>query len=162
MKSLAGLLLIFGLVARGAPVGPAAPAVFRLPTANRALLQPGGEERYFAGTEGKPWTSGTYGFVRSEGAQFHEGLDIRCVQRDRRGDPQDPVLATADGVVVYVNDRPSLSNYGRYLILRHSLEGLEVFSVYAHLSAVRDGLRPGGPVRGGDPIAVMGRTSNTH
>ena len=50
---------------------------FQLPTANRALFEKGGEERFFVGTVGKPWTSGTFGCVRSDGWQMHEGLDIR-------------------------------------------------------------------------------------
>jgi len=40
---------------------------FQLPTANRALFDKGGEERFFVGTVGKPWTSGCFGCVRSEG-----------------------------------------------------------------------------------------------
>src|ERR1700704_3284425 len=82
---------------------------FLLPTSNHALFEKGGEEKFFVGTVGKPWTSGTFGCVRSEGWQVHEGLDIRCLQRDRRGEPVDPVMATADGTVAYVNTRPSLS-----------------------------------------------------
>ena len=46
------------------------------------------------GTVGQPWTSGTFGCVRSGGWQMHEGLDIRCLQRDKHGEPLDPVLAT--------------------------------------------------------------------
>src|SRR5881296_2947055 len=69
---------------------------FHLPTANRALFERGQEEKFFVGTVGKPWTSGGFGCVRSEGWQLHEGLDIRCLQRDRHGEPMDPVLATAD------------------------------------------------------------------
>lgn len=93
---------------------------------------------------------------------MHEGLDIRCLQRDKSGEPVDPVLATADGVVVYVNTRPSLSNYGNYIVVRHQVEGLEIYSLYAHLREVRAGLRAGMPVKTGEAIAVMGRTSNTH
>src|SRR5262245_42725023 len=96
--------------------GPA----FRFPTSNRALLEPGREESFFVGTAGRPWTSGQFGCVRSGGQQFHEGIDIRCLQRDRRGEPTDPVLASADGTVAYINARPSLSNYGNYIVLRHS------------------------------------------
>ena len=98
---------------------------FQLPTANRAVFEPSGEERFFVGTVGKPWMSGTFGCVRTDGWQLHEGLDIRCLHRDRRGEPTDPILATADGTVAYINKRPSLSNYGNYLILRHSIEGIE-------------------------------------
>src|SRR2546425_891614 len=134
---------------------------FLLPTANQALFEPGGEEKFFVGTVGKPWTSGTFGCVRTSGWQMHEGLDIRCLQRDKHGEPIDPVMATADGTVAYINTRPSLSNYGNYLILRHSIEGLEIYSLYAHLREVRPGLKAGQPVKAGERIAVMGHTSNT-
>jgi murein DD-endopeptidase MepM/ murein hydrolase activator NlpD len=139
---------------------PAQP--FRFPTANHALLEKGGEERFFVGTAGKPWTTGMFGCVRSEGHQLHEGLDIRCLQRDKRGEPTDPVLATADGTVAYINKRPSLSNYGNYVVLRHQVEGIEIYSLYAHLSEVRDGLKIGQGVKAGETIATMGRTANTH
>jgi len=133
----------------------------QFPTANRALLEAGGEERFFVGTAGKPWTSGQFGCVRSGGGQLHEGDDIRCLQRDRRGEPIDPVMATAEGAVAYVNSKPGLSNYGNYVVLRHLLDGVEVYSLYAHLSAVRPGLKVGDAVHGGERIATMGRTSNT-
>jgi len=135
--------------------------VFLLPTANRALFEKGGEEKFFVGTVGKPWTTGTFGCVRSDGAQLHEGLDIRCLQRDKRGEPTDPVMATADGHVAYINTRPSLSNYGNYIVLRHEIDGLEIYSLYGHLSEVRAGLKVGQAVKAGEPIAVMGRTANT-
>jgi murein DD-endopeptidase MepM/ murein hydrolase activator NlpD len=135
--------------------------VFQLPTANHGILEPGKEESFFVGTAGKPWTSGTFGCVRSDGWQMHEGLDIRCLQRDRKGEPMDPVMAAADGTVAYVNTRPSLSNYGNYVILRHQIEGLDVYTLYAHLSSVRAGLKFGVPVKAGEQVGVMGRTSNT-
>src|SRR5215475_6837797 len=134
---------------------------FQLPTANRALFEKGGEERFFVGTVGKPWTTGTFGCVRSDGAQMHEGLDIRCLQRDKRGEPTDPVMATADGTVAYVNMRPPLSNYGNYVVVRHKIEGIEIYSLYAHLHEVAPGLKAGQTVKAGDVIAIMGRTANT-
>ncbi|HXC98443.1 MAG TPA: M23 family metallopeptidase, partial [Verrucomicrobiae bacterium] len=136
--------------------------MFQFPTANHALLEPGGEERFFVGTTGKQWTTGTFGCVRSDGQQIHEGLDIRCLQRDKRGEPTDPVMATADGTVAYINTRPSLSNYGNYIVLRHVIEGMEIYSLYAHLQTVVPGLRAGQAVKAGETIAIMGRTSNTH
>ncbi len=135
--------------------------VFNLPTSNRALFEKGGGDKFFVGTTGKPWESGTFGCVRSGGQQMHEGLDIRCVQRDKRGEPMDPVTATTDGTVAYINRKPQLSNYGNYIILRHRIEGIEIFSVYAHLSEVQSGLKVGQAVRAGERIATMGRTSNT-
>jgi len=136
--------------------------MFLLPTANRAIYDPdGGQERYFVPTVGKTWTTGTFGCVRSDGWQIHEGLDIRCVQRDRHGEPADPVMATADGTVAYINKRPSLSNYGNYIVIRHQIEGMEIYSLYAHLQSVREGLKAGDAVKAGETIAIMGRTSNT-
>jgi murein DD-endopeptidase MepM/ murein hydrolase activator NlpD len=134
---------------------------FVLPTPNQAVLEAGGEERYFVGTVGKPWRSGTFGCVRTDGRQMHEGLDIRATRRDARGEPLDPIRATAAGTVAYVSRRPSLSNYGNYLVLRHVIEGVEIHSLYAHLSKIRADLAPGVAVRAGEEIATMGRTSNT-
>jgi len=151
--SIFGCVCVQGMVACAQP--------FQLPTANRALFEKSGEERFFVGTAGKSWTSGTFGCVRSDGWQIHEGLDIRCLQRDKRGEPTDPVAATADGTVAYISAKPSLSNYGNYILLRHSIEGLEIYSLYAHLREIRPGLKPGQPVKAGETIATMGRTSNT-
>ena len=149
----ASLLLCLQLAALAQP--------FHLPTANQALFEKGGEEKFFVPTQGHDWTSGCFGCVRSGGAQMHEGLDIKCLQRDRRGEPTDPVMATADGTVAYISDRPSLSNYGRYIVLRHNIGGLEIYSLYAHLSEFAPGLKTGQAVSAGQKIAVMGRTSNT-
>jgi murein DD-endopeptidase MepM/ murein hydrolase activator NlpD len=134
---------------------------FQLPTANHALYENAAEERFFVGTVGKPWLTGTFGCVRSGGWQMHEGLDVRCLQRDGHGEPTDPVLATADGTVAYISTRPSLSNYGNYLILQHQVEGLEIYSLYAHLREIRQGLKIGQTVKAGETIAIMGRTANT-
>jgi len=92
---------------------------------------------------------------------MHEGLDIKCLERDKRGEPIDPVMASASGTVAYINSNPALSNYGNYVIMRHHIDGLELYSLYAHLSAVRPGLKVGQKVEAGEPIAIMGRTSNT-
>jgi peptidoglycan LD-endopeptidase LytH len=135
---------------------------FQLPTANHALYEHGAEERFFVGTVGKQWETGTFGCVRSGGWQMHEGLDIRCLQRDGHGEPTDPVLATADGIVAYISTRPSLSNYGNYLILQHQVEGMEIYSLYAHLREIRPGLKIGQSVKAGETVATMGRTANTH
>ncbi|MCP5519721.1 MAG: M23 family metallopeptidase [Verrucomicrobiales bacterium] len=134
---------------------------FYMPTRNRALFERGGAERFFVGTTGKPWTSGMFGCTRSSGGQFHEGLDIRCKERDSQGEPADEILSTADGVVVHATTNPALSNYGNYLIVRHRIDGLEVYSLYAHLSRVRDGISAGRSVRAGEVLGIMGRTANT-
>lgn len=151
----------FALLVLGIAAGNCFADILQLPTANRAIYEKGGEERFFVGTVGKPWTSGTFGCVRSDGYQIHEGLDIRCLQRDKHGEPADPVMATADGTVMYINSRPSLSNYGNYIVIRHVIDGIEIYSVYAHLQSIREGLKAGQTVKAGETIAIMGRTSNT-
>ncbi len=158
------VLAFFGLAVllEGNVFAAASPPLrFQLPTANQAIFEKEGGARYFVGTVGRPWTSGGYGCVRSSGAQLHEGLDIRCLQRDRQGEPTDPVLATADGTVAYINANPSLSNYGRYLVVRHQVEGLEIYSLYAHLRAIQPGLKTGQAVRAGEKLGTLGRSANT-
>jgi murein DD-endopeptidase MepM/ murein hydrolase activator NlpD len=152
---------LFAVLLASRTVSADAAEVFQFPTANRALIEPGGEERFFVGTIGRGWTSGAFGCVRSEGWQFHEGLDVRCLERDKRGEPIDTVHATLSGTVAYLNQRQALSNFGKYIILRHAVDGVELYSVYAHLSEIRAGLQAGQAVKAGDQIAVMGRTANT-
>ncbi len=158
---------IRGAWARWLAVGLAAAAMpalaqpFQLPTANHAIWEKGGESRFFAGPAGRTWEGGLFGCVRTGGQQLHEGIDIRCIQRDRQKEPADPVLAAAGGTVAYVNRKSSLSNYGQYLILKHQIDDIEVYTLYAHLREIRSGLGPGDAIAQGEKIAVMGRTSNT-
>ncbi|HUC84586.1 MAG TPA: M23 family metallopeptidase [Candidatus Acidoferrales bacterium] len=155
------LLVIFAIAALSA-AGARAQSPFQFPTANHLLYEPGQELKFFAPTApDKPWTSGSFGCVRSDGWQMHEGLDILHQHTDRHGEPTDPVMATADGTVVYVSTKAALSNYGKYIVIRHLIEGLEIYSLYAHLSAIQPGLVAGKAVKGGEVIAIMGHTSNT-
>jgi len=134
---------------------------FILPTANRAIFKSGGEDDYFVPTPGKTWQSGTFGCVRTEGHQMHEGLDIKAVHKDAHGEPTDSIFAAASGRVGYLNATPGLSNYGKYIILQHEIEGILVFTIYAHLSRFAEGLSVGDAVKQGQVIATMGRTTNT-
>lgn len=164
LRWLGGLglgLWIASLAAASAPSTPPSPLPLRFPTPNTALLEPEGGERFFVGTAGKPWTHGTFGCTRTGGWQLHEGIDIRSVERDSRGEPTDPVFATADGIVAYINNRAGLSNYGIYLVLEHELGGMRLWSLYAHLKEVREGLQVGDALQSGERIATMGRTANT-
>lgn len=130
-----------------------------LPTANDALLRPGGDADFFQPTVEGTTESGMFGCVRREGQKFHEGIDIKCRQRDRRGEPIDPVHAVADGEVAFVNAKPGLSNYGRYIVLAHQWDGVQVFTLYAHLRDVA--AVAGQPVRRGQVIGTLGRSTNT-
>lgn len=158
MNRTARALALFLLSAGWALAQP-----FQLPTANRNLLVSGGEAAFFAPTPGRTWQSGGFGCVRNDqyGPRLHEGIDILVQQKDRRGEPLDPVLGSADGEVAYLNSKPGLSNYGKYVMVRHRIEGVEVYTLYAHLSEIRSGLRVGDRVKAGDRLGTMGRTTNT-
>ena len=134
---------------------------FHLPTPNQAIFEAGKEAGYFTPTIGRTWPSGTFGCVRSEGWQMHEGIDIKCTQRDARGEPIDPVSAAADGTIAYTNAKAGLSNYGNYIVMQHQVDGLTVYTLYAHLRAIASGLSIGQARKSGEIIATMGRTSNT-
>src|ERR671925_1916859 len=94
-----------------------------LPTDNDTLFSGGGAafyqyiERNYKGVKSTPWEGGQYGFVRDPTdtaggvvyTRFHEGIDIRPVHRDARGEPLDEVRAIADGKVVHINLMPRYS-----------------------------------------------------
>jgi hypothetical protein len=132
-----------------------------LPTANDALLRPGAEAEFFQPTVEGTTESGMFGCVRSHGYRFHEGIDIKCLQRDRHGEPIDPVHAAADGVVAFINTKPGLSNYGRYIVIQHVWDGVQVCTLYAHLREIAAGISTGQPVKKGQVIATLGHSTNT-
>lgn len=119
-----------------------------LPTDNSALFRDRPEEFYmftdrdFEGRRTFPWQGGQYGFVRGPEriggkvvlTKFHEGIDIRPVRRDADGEPLDDVRAIEEGKVVHVSNDEHDSNYGRYVVIEHRVEGTPVYSVYAHLA----------------------------
>ena len=132
-----------------------------LPTVNRSLLDTdGGRERYYVETSGSTWEKGQYGCVRSGGNQIHEGIDIRPLHRDARGEATDAVYCVADSTVVYRNDRPGRSTFGTYLVLQHQVDSLEVYSLYAHLSSINPEVVPGLKLSAGEIVGIMGRTTN--
>ena len=90
--------------------------------------------------------------------RFHEGIDIRPMQRDARGEPLDAVRAIADGTVVYTNVVSGYSNYGRYVVVEHRWDGSSYYSVYAHLASIM--AKAGAKVNRGDQLGVMGHTGD--
>lgn len=132
---------------------------FSWPTPNRAWEQ----GRDFAAwvqptVSGEP-ESGLFGCVRSSGGQFHEGLDIRPVGRDRAGEATDKVTAAMTGVVRHVNAVAGNSSYGRYIVVEHPNQTPAVYTLYAHLARIEAGVRPGTAVQRGDVIGTMGRSA---
>jgi len=103
--------------------------------------------------------SGGFGGVRSGGTHFHEGIDIVPLSRDRRGEPMDDVLAAMTGVVRHINSSAGDSGYGRYIVLEHPEETPGVYTLYAHLARIAQGLRVGVVVKAGQVIGTMGHSS---
>jgi murein DD-endopeptidase MepM/ murein hydrolase activator NlpD len=141
-----------------------------LPTENQALLHgdPANFYQYvqrdFEGQVSQPWEGGQYGFVRNPVrfgstiicTRFHEGIDIRPLNRDSSGEPTDVVHAIAAGKVAYTNTVAGYSNYGRYVVVEHSFDNCPYYSLYAHLSLIM--VKPGDNVAQNAPLAVMGHT----
>jgi peptidoglycan LD-endopeptidase LytH len=107
---------------------------------------------------GDPATGG-FGGVRSSGSQFHEGLDIKPVARDRQGEPLDDVFAAMPGVVRHVSASAGDSSYGRYVVLEHPTMTPAVYSLYAHLARIAPGVRVGEQVAAGQVLGTMGHSS---
>ncbi len=103
--------------------------------------------------------SGGFGGVRSNGTQFHEGIDIKPVKRDRRGEPLDPVFAALPGVVRHVNASAGASSYGRYLVLEHPDFAPAIYTLYAHLARIAPEVKAGARVAAGQTLGVMGHSS---
>src|SRR5438067_11468520 len=141
-----------------------------LPTDNDALFSGDGPafyqyiERDYNGVKSTPWEGGQYGFVRdpketSAGiayTRFHEGIDIRALHRDSRGEPLDEVRAICDGKVVHTNLVSGYSNYGKYIVIEHHWDSSNYYSLYGHLSSIA--VKPGDTVKRSQSIAIMGYT----
>lgn len=148
----------------------AAQITLRLPTGNDALFSNSPQDFYmyvdrnYEGVRSKPWEGGCYGFTRTpvktaEGPvciKFHEGIDIKPMKRDARGNPLDEVRPIAGGRVVHVSDTPGDSSYGRYIVIEHKTPEGPLYSLYAHLS--QTACRPGDVVGTGNVIGTLGFT----
>lgn len=145
--------------------------VYRLPTTNNALFQ--GDyagfymycDRTFEGEHTQPWEAGTYGMVRnpfraSDGSimfsRMHEGIDIKPLHRDSKGEPLDEIRPVAPGKVVHINQKPGDSNYGRYVVIEHRIPEGKIYSLYAHLASVS--CQIGQRVGTGNILGIMGHT----
>lgn len=87
--------------------------------------------------------SSEYGFRRS---RMHHGIDIAA-------DLRQPVLASADGVVIFAGQ---MSGYGNVIIIQHDQQTV---TLYAHNLVNHVGR--GQSVRAGDAIALLGSTGRS-
>ncbi len=129
------------------------------PTPNRAWQEGRPLDAYIQPTVSGEVQSGCFGCVRSDGFQFHEGIDLKPVGRDRRGEPTDEVYAAMAGVVRHVNPHAGESSYGRYVVIEHPGLAPAIYTLYAHLARMLPGIKPGAAVERGQPIAIMGHSA---
>lgn len=136
-----------------------------LPTANQALFSRNQVADFYQPTSSGRIISAGFGCVRNPNfwgsfTRFHEGIDIRSVQRDEDGEPRDPVRSMGEGRVAYANRDTGKSNYGKYVVVEHDLFGPRFYSLYAHLASVDDRIEPGQSLSRSARLGIMGRTSN--
>ncbi|MFT3831628.1 MAG: M23 family metallopeptidase [Opitutaceae bacterium] len=129
------------------------------PTPNTAYVEDRPIEEYVQPTASGDPQSGLFGCVRSGGYQFHEGIDLKPIKPRLRGEPTDEVCATMDGVVRHIAAKAGQSSYGRYVVLEHPGATPAFFSLYAHLGAIRPGLKVGDTVRRGEQLGTMGHSA---
>lgn len=129
------------------------------PTPNPAWAQGRGLESYVQPTASGEIASGLFGGTRSGGRQFHEGLDLKPIRRNAKGEATDPIFAVMDGVVRHLATAAGSGGYGRYVVLEHSGVKPAVYSLYAHLGSIDPALRLGGAVKRGQVIGIMGRSA---
>jgi len=111
-------------------------------------------------TESGDPASGGFGCVRNDGMRFHEAVDLRSFERDKRGESLDAILAAFDGKVRYVNAKAGKSSFGRYIVVEHSEMGLHYYTLYAHLRRIQPGIKAGSMVHAGQRIGTMGRSAS--
>lgn len=151
------LVACAGLFAAGAGGAERFPLAWPTPSTAWAEGQPPQQWLQHAGS-GDPLTGG-FGGVRSAGTHFHEGIDIKPVARDRRGEPLDAVMAAMAGVVRHISAAPGASSYGRYVVIEHPAMEPALYTLYAHLAAIAPGLREGTAVAAGQALGTMGHSS---
>lgn len=129
------------------------------PTPNPAFLQGRPLEAFVQPTVSGRTESALFGCVRNDGARFHEGLDLKALNRDSRNEATDPIYAAFRGRVVHINRTEGHSSYGRYIVLEHPDLYPSVYTLYAHLARAREVLEVGDRVEAGDVIGIMGRSA---
>ena len=155
LRSACGLLV--AQIAGG--VLAAQSGAFHWPTPNRAFAERQPYEKLVQPTVSGRTVSGLFGCVRSDGRQFHEGIDLRAVNRDRRGEATDEISSLRPGVVRYANGNSGWSDFGRYVVIEHPAESLGVVSLYGHLASLARNTVAGAQVEAGQVLGVMGRSA---
>lgn len=110
------------------------------------------------GFEEETWSWSEWEFTDPEGQgrEYHLALDLQSE------DGSLDILAAADGTVVFGRDSAQkTSGNGYKVVIEHELDGVKVYSFYAHLASVDDMPTVGTEVKQGDRIGTMGTTGTS-
>ena len=92
----------------------------------------------------------TFGWVRDDGAQAHQGWDLEAAIST-------PTIAIADGTIAWTKDKQG--DYGTQILLRFTnSDGSKDYAFYAHLSQLL--VCAGQDVEEGELIGTTGNTGN--
>lgn len=128
-----------------APAPAAGPDVWMQPLAGRHRVLPHDRHIFPQGSGGVP---------AAECADGHCAVDIEA-------SPGEMVMAVHDGVVEAIERDPAAGDgRGRYVRLNH--HGGAMASMYLQLDGIREDLRPGIPVKLGEPIGTVAATAHPH
>lgn len=132
---------------------PTALDIFRyIEQGDQSFLQPASSGRI---------QSAMFGMVRNGGTRFHEGIDIKSVKKMSNGTPMDLVYSVYPGRVAHISPENN-GSYGRYVVLLHNKDGVEFYTLYAHLLSVFPGLKEGSFVSGKTILGMLGQTSTVY
>ncbi len=130
------------------------------PTCSTAFIEGKHYKDFIQATAIGNLEGGLFGDTRNDGYKFHEAIDIKASKRDKKGHAQDEIYAAIDGKIVLINQNPSHSNYGKYIVIEHPSLDLNVYTLYAHLAKIDENLKQGSQVKAGTLLGIMGGTPN--
>lgn len=131
------------------------------PTPNPSFAKGLGYHAFLQKTgPGKEFSSGAFGCVRNNGYKFHEGLDLFPVRSSKQGHAEDSIFAVMDGTVSHVSYSATASAYGKYIVLEHKGFNPVLYSLYAHLAKISDGLKVGSQVKIAQVLGKMGNSAS--
>ncbi|MDP0499710.1 MAG: M23 family metallopeptidase [Verrucomicrobiota bacterium JB022] len=149
--SLSAALLLFNLRLAALPLA--------WPIGGPSIIQGDQLEAWAQATATGDPNSALFGCVRNSGHRFHEAIDIAATQWDNRREATDPVKAVMRGKVVHISPIAGHSSYGRYVVVEHPDLSPALYTLYAHLRSIEDGLQVGQQVELGDTLGVLGRSA---
>lgn len=142
-------------------IGNVAHAELVWPTESKAFGSGANYTEFIQPTaSGRP-KSGLFGDTRNNGYRFHEGIDIKPVRRDRKGEAADSIFSAFAGKVVMINRIAGNSTYGRYIVMEHPSLDVNVYTLYAHLAKIDPSIKVGSELKAKSRLGRMGRSSSS-